>query len=127
MPYAAISRRSFLAAAAVAPWAFRSLASAASSTIPVGLELYSVRDALKSDPEGTVRAVANMGYQCVEFYGPYFEWTTDQAKHMRKVLDEAGIHCYSTHNDGDNFSAAKIDHARDLNLILGSKYVVQAW
>ena len=58
------------------PWAFRSLAGALLRTsIPVGLELYSVRDALKKDPEGTVRAVAQMGYQAVEFYAPYFEWT----------------------------------------------------
>ena len=114
---------------AVLPWAVRGVASglAMSTTIPVGLELYSVRDELKKDPEGTVRAVAKMGYQCVEFYGPYFEWTEAQAKQMRKVLDELGIHCYSTHNDEVNFSDTKIDHARELNLIIGSKYMVQAW
>jgi len=68
-----------------------------------------------------------MGYQVVEFYAPYFEWTDTQAKHMRKVLDELGIHCYSTHNDEDFFGAEKINRARDLNTILGSKYLVQAW
>ena len=127
MPSSTFSRRSFLAISTVVPWALRSLAWGAKSPIPVGLELYSVREALAKDPENTVREVAKMGYQVVEFYGPYFEWTTDQAKHMRKVLDELGIHCHSTHNDEDNFSAAKIDRARDLNLILGAKYMVQAW
>jgi sugar phosphate isomerase/epimerase len=123
------SRRSFLAVSAMLPWALRSVASgaAASSAIPVGLELYSVRDALKKDPEGTVRAVAQMGYQAVEFYAPYFEWTEAQAKQMRKVMDALGIRCYSTHNDSDYFDADKIKHARDLNLILGCKYVVLAW
>ena len=123
------SRRSFLASSAVLPWAFRGLAfgTTPSSSIPVGLELYSVRDALKQDPEGTVRAVAQMGYQAVEFYAPYFEWTEPQAKQMRKLLDDLGIRCYSTHNDEDFFSAKKIDHARELNLILGTKYMVQAW
>ena len=86
-----------------------------------------MRDALKQDPEGTVRAVAQMGYQAVEFYAPYFEWTEPQAKQMRKLLDDLGIRCYSTHNDEDFFSAKKIDHARELNLILGTKYMVQAW
>ncbi len=80
------SRRSFLAMSAVLPWAFRSAAAARS--IPVGLELYSVRQALKQDPEGTLRAVAKMGYRAVEFYAPYFEWTDAQAKQMRKVLDQ---------------------------------------
>jgi len=125
MPYSELTRRSFLAASAVLPFAFRSFASATS--IPVGLELYSVRDALKKDSEGTVRAVAQMGYQCVEFYAPYYDWTDAQAKEMRKLMDDLGIHCYSTHNNEDYFSASKIDRARDLNLILGTRYMVQAW
>lgn len=120
-----LSRRSFLALSAMLPWAFKSAAAARS--IPVGLELYSVRDALKKDPEGTVRTVAQMGYQAVEFYAPYFEWTDTQAKQMRKLLDDLGVRCYSTHNDADYFSPKNIKRARDLNLILGSKYVVLAW
>jgi sugar phosphate isomerase/epimerase len=125
MPTPELSRRSFLAASAILPFAFRSFA--ASNSIPVGLELYSVREALKNDPNGTVRAVAQMGYQAVEFYAPYFDWTDAQAKQMRKLMDDLGIRCYSTHNNEDYFGAAKIDHARDLNLILGTKYMVQAW
>jgi sugar phosphate isomerase/epimerase len=124
-----LSRRSFLAMSAALPWALRGVASglAASGSIPVGLELYSVRDALKQDPEGTVRAVAQMGYQVVEFYAPYFEWTDAQAKQMRKVLDDLGVRCYSTHNNADYFLPKNINRARDLNLILGCKYVVLAW
>ena len=122
-----LSRRSFLAISATLPWALRSLASASAAKVPVGLELYSVRDALAKDPQGTVRAVAQMGYQCVEFYAPYLEWTDAQAKQMRKLMDDLGIRCYSTHNDEDFFGAQKIDRARDLNLILGAKYMVQAW
>jgi sugar phosphate isomerase/epimerase len=120
-----LSRRSFLAMSAMLPWAFKSVAAARS--IPVGLELYSVRDALKEDPEGTVRAVAQMGYQAVEFYAPYFEWTDAQAKQMRKLLDDLGVRCFSTHNDAEYFLPKNIKRARDLNLILGCKYVVLAW
>jgi len=127
MPYSTLSRRSFIALSAILPWAFRSAALGVPKSIPVGLELYSVRDALKQDPEGTVRAVAKMGYQAVEFYSPYFEWNEAQAKQMRKLMDDLGIHCYSTHNNADYFDADKITHARDLNLILGCKYVVLAW
>jgi sugar phosphate isomerase/epimerase len=128
MSTTSLSRRSFLAMSAVLPWALRGVASAASSgAIPVGLELYSVRDELKKDPEGTVRAVAQMGYQAVEFYSPYFEWTESQTKQMRKLLDDLGIRCYSTHNNAEYFEADKISRARDLNLILGCKYVVLAW
>jgi sugar phosphate isomerase/epimerase len=120
-----LSRRSFLAFSAALPWALK--VSASSSTIPVGLELYSVREGLKKDPEATVRAVAKMGYQCVEFYAPYFEWSEAQTKQMRKLLDDLGIKCYSTHNDEKYFSAENISRARDMNLILGTKYMVQSW
>src|SRR6476659_8705003 len=120
----AITRRSFVALSAALPFALR--AHAFTSSIPIGLELYSVREALKQDPEGTVRAVAQLGYQCVEFYAPYFDWTETQAKSMRKLLDDLGIRCYSTHNGEQYFSAENINKARDLNLILGTKYMVMA-
>lgn len=129
MPYSNFSRRSFLALSSALPWALRGLASgsAVSTSIPVGLELYSVRDELKKDPQGTVRAVAQMGYQAVEFYAPYFQWSDEEARQMRKLMDELHIRCYSTHNNEDFFSDKNINRARDLNQILGAKYVVQAW
>jgi sugar phosphate isomerase/epimerase len=119
----ALSRRSFLAFSAMLPWA---LSARAAKSIPTGLELYSVREELKKDPEGTVRAVAQMGYQGVEFYAPYFDWSETQAKQMKKLLDDLGIRCFSTHNESSYLSAEKIGRARDMNLILGSKYVVMA-
>jgi sugar phosphate isomerase/epimerase len=45
---------------------------------------------------------------------------------MRKLLDDLGIRCYSTHNDSSYMDPEKISRARDLNLILGSKYMVMA-
>ncbi len=123
MPPLSITRRSFVAFSAMLPWA---LSARAAKSIPVGLELYSVREELKKDPEGTVRAVAQMGYQGVEFYAPYFEWSETQTKQMRKLLDDLGIRCFSTHNDSSYLSPEKIGRARELNLILGSKYVVMA-
>jgi sugar phosphate isomerase/epimerase len=119
----AVSRRSFLAISAVMPWAWR---AGMKASIPMGLEMYSVREELKKDLQGTVRAVAGMGYQGLEFYGPYYEWSQAQAKDIKKLLDELGIRCFSTHNDSSNFLKDKIQKAIDLNLVLGSKYVVMA-
>ena len=120
-----LTRRSFLSLSAALPWALKAPASA--SSIPVGLELYSVREGLMKDLEGTVRAVGQMGYQCVEFYAPYFDWSESQTKQMRKLLDDLGVRCYSTHNDEKYFSPENISRARDMNLILGTKYMVQSW
>jgi sugar phosphate isomerase/epimerase len=123
MPLHIFSRRRFLTYSAILPWALNARAAA---SIPVGLELYSVRGELKRDPQATLRAVAGMGYQCVEFYAPYFEWSESQAKETKKLLDDLGIRCFSTHNDSSFFSKEKLSKARDFNLILGSKYVVMA-
>jgi len=123
------TRRKFIAAGAMLPWALRlpdAHGAAAANAIPVGLEMYSVRDALGKDPAGTVRAIAEMGYEGLEFYAPYFAWSEAQAKDMRKLLDELQIRCFSTHNDSGYFAGDKLQHARDLNLILGSKYIVMA-
>ena len=118
-----ISRREFLALSAAAP-----LASAAPQRkrVPVGLELYSVREELKTDLAGTVRAVARMGYECVEFYAPYFDWTSAYAKEVRKLLDDLGIRCFSTHNGARSFTPDNLPSAIELNQTIGSKLIVMA-
>jgi sugar phosphate isomerase/epimerase len=118
-----LSRRSFLGMAAAAPLASSLLAA---KKIPIGLELYSVRNELKEDLTGTVRAVAKMGYEVVEFFSPYYAWTPEQTKEIRKLLDDLGIKCLSTHNDAKNFLPENLAKTADLNSILGAKTIVMA-
>ncbi len=92
----------------------------------MGLELYSVRDELHKDLMGTVRAVAKMGYETVEFYSPYYAWTPEYAKEVRSMMDDAGVRCLSTHNDGQSFTPEGIAHAIELNHIIGSRFIVFA-
>jgi sugar phosphate isomerase/epimerase len=120
-----LSRRTFLAMAAALPFA-ASAALKAASTVPVGLELYSVRGELAKDLLGTVAAVGKMGYQVVEFYAPYLDWTPDTAKSVRKVLDDTGLKCHSTHNNGPSFTPDGLKKAIELNQIIGSKYLIMA-
>jgi len=118
-----LSRRAFCALTAAAP-----LASvvARGANPPVGLELYSVRHELDKNLMSTVRAVAKMGYQCVEFYSPYFAWTPDYAKQVRQMMDDADIKCFSTHNGLESFSPDGLAHAIELNHIIGSRFIVLA-
>ncbi len=67
-----------------------------------------------------------MGYQVVEFFSPYFSWTPDYAKQVRKIMDDAGVRCNSTHNGPPSFTADGIRKAAELNQILGAKYIVMA-
>lgn len=120
-----VTRRTFLSSAAAAATTI-SLASAQNKKIPIGLELYSVRSALAADPMGTVKKVAAMGYQVVEFYAPYYMWTMDQTKDMKKLMDDLGIVCHSTHNSTAAFQSANLQKTIDLNHALGGKFVVLA-
>ncbi len=117
-----LSRRKFLAVSAAAPAGL----IAAGKNVPVGLELYSVRGELAKDLVGTVRAVARMGYEVVEFYAPYFNWTPEYAKEVRRLLDDLGIRCHSTHNNTPSFTKGGLPKASELNRILGAKYIVMA-
>lgn len=122
-PYS-ISRRRFLAVAGALPFALRS--AAAAGKVPVGLELYSVRNFLMKDLEGTVTAVAKMGYEVVEFYSPYYSWTPEKAKEVRKLLDDLGVRCLSTHNGANAFAPDGLQKAIDLNQTIGSRSIVMA-
>ncbi len=111
-----------LGALAAAP-----LALARDSTkIPIGLELFSVREDLKKDPMATLQGVAKAGYDCVEFFAPYYEWTPEYAKQVRKQLDDSGLKCYSTHNARTSFALDGLPKAVELNKILGTKYIIMA-
>jgi sugar phosphate isomerase/epimerase len=117
-----ISRRSFFAAAAAAS----ALPATAKKKIPLGLELYSVRDVLPKDLFGVVKGVAKMGYEGVEFYSAYYSWKPDYAKEVRKLLDDLRIKCYSTHNDAKAFAPENLAKSIELNSILGGKIIVMA-
>src|SRR2546423_7598127 len=62
----------------------------------IGLELYSVRDAMHKDPEGTLAAVRAMGYTDVELLWSFgnFGRTTEQ---VRAALDREGLRAPSAH------------------------------
>jgi sugar phosphate isomerase/epimerase len=119
-----VSRREFLAMAGAVP--FAPALSVLRQRVPIGIELYSVRTELMKDLRGTVSAVAKMGYEIVEFYSPYFEWSPDTAKGIRKLLDDLGIQCRSTHNGGPSFTPDGLKKAIDLNRAIGSKYIIMA-
>jgi sugar phosphate isomerase/epimerase len=119
-----LSRRAFLGTTAAAPLAFA--AALRARAVPIGLELYSVRTELGKDLLGTVAAVGKMGYEVVEFYAPYLDWTPETAKQVRAVLDDNGLKCHSTHNNGPSFTPDGLKKAIALNQIIGSRALIMA-
>jgi sugar phosphate isomerase/epimerase len=93
-----ISRRTFVktASASIAGAAFlksapRLMANALG--LPIGLQLYSVRDLLPIDYDGTLRQLGRLGYQEVEAAGFFGH----SPKEVRQAMDHAGLHCVSAH------------------------------
>jgi sugar phosphate isomerase/epimerase len=131
-----LSRRRFLALSSSVPTILvaRSMLSgcladetSAPKGLPIGLELYSVRGELTRDLPNTLKTVAKIGYQVVEFYSPYFGWKPAYAKDVRSQMDDLGLRCYSTHNGFESFTPGeKMAHAIELNQILGTHFIVLA-
>jgi sugar phosphate isomerase/epimerase len=113
--------------AALAPASDNAAPTKEAKKYPIGLELYSVRTELARDLPNTLRNVARIGYEAVEFYAPYFGWTIPYAKDVRTQMDDLGLRCYSTHNHIESFTAGEtMAKAIELNQILGTRQLVLA-
>lgn len=61
--------------------------------LPVGIQLYSLRDFASQDFKGTLKAVKEMGYDCVEFAGLY----GNSAEDVKAICKELGLDPISAH------------------------------
>jgi sugar phosphate isomerase/epimerase len=94
-----MNRRRFLttgiAAVLGAPRA-RAWGSASLTIDRIGLQLSSVRDALVRDLDGTLSAIAQIGYAEVELFSPYLFGARAPGE-LRAALDRAGLGAIATH------------------------------
>jgi sugar phosphate isomerase/epimerase len=93
----------------------------AKNKIPVGVELYSVREDCKNDFSGTIAAIAKMGYSGVEFAG-YWNYS---AKEIRNWLDADGIVACGSHTPSEMvLSPDKLQATIEFNQIIGNKFII---
>jgi sugar phosphate isomerase/epimerase len=88
----------------------------------VGLQLYTVRDLMKADFDGTIAKVASIGYKEVEFAG-YFGRTGQQ---VRAACDKNGLEPISTHVQYDELDD-KFPSVIETSKTIGLKYIVCPW
>ncbi len=88
----------------------------------IGVQLYTVRDLMKDDFDGTIAKVAAIGYKEVEFAG-YFDRTPQQ---VRAVLDKNGLKAPSTHVQYDELDA-KFPSVIEASKTIGLTYIVCPW
>ena len=63
------------------------------ANIPVAVQMYTLREESEKDFVGTLKKVAEIGYQGVEFAGYYGM----SAKNLKKVIDDLGLKAASSH------------------------------
>jgi sugar phosphate isomerase/epimerase len=85
----------------------------------IGVQLYTVRDAMKEDFDGTLAKVADAGYREVEFAG-YFGHSP---KDVKASLDRVGLASPSAHFD-NSFLGDKWSGVLESAKIIGQQYVV---
>ncbi len=114
-----LSRRTFVSAAASAA----ALAATKPRHVPIGLLIYAVLADWKKDFNGTLTAVAQMGYEGVELT-QYESWTPARAKEVRALLDSIKLKTFATHTEPQFFIPGdKMKAMLELNRILGTKTI----
>jgi sugar phosphate isomerase/epimerase len=88
----------------------------------VGLQLYTVRDRMKDDFDGTIAKVAQIGYKEVEFAG-YFGRTGQQ---VRAACDKNGLAAVATHVQYDELDD-KFPAVVETSKAIGLEYIVCPW
>ncbi len=107
------SRRDFLAGAAAMLAAGPSFAM---TRIPLGLQLYTVRDDLAKDFDGTLKAVRAMGIRNVQ---SNLSMNGRDSRALRRIYDDMGFAWDSIHAGGDALrvnAQAVIDEAKAVGL-----------
>ena len=116
-----MSRRRFLmqsgqlaAAALASTWLARG-AAANPLGKPIGLQLYTVKEAIREDAAGTLKKLREIGFGVVETAG----FGKHSAQEFRRMIDDAGLACPSAHL---SFDPAQLDAAFDDAHALGAHY-----
>src|SRR3970040_1831303 len=115
------TRRSFLGTVAggAAPAGLTGRAQArAAGKPPLGLQLYSLRNQLKTDVPGTLKQVKAWGFDEVESYGPY-------GASIAGALKDAGLRCSAIHVGYDQLTSDMAGVLRDAD-VLGVKTILNA-
>ncbi len=88
--------------------------------IPIALELYSVREDCARDFAGTLKAVAKMGYEGVEFAGYHNKSATE----LRKMLDDLGLRAAGTHTGLASLQGDELKRTLEFNQEVGNTYQI---
>jgi len=98
-------------------------------SIPIALQLFSVRGEVAKDLPATLKAVADLGYVGVEpwgYGGDKVEWMGFGAKALRAMLDDNGLACCGIHLQTGALLGDNLARTVELNQTLGNRFLIIA-
>jgi len=99
-------------------------ASAQAATSPLlGVQLWSVKDEVKQDFEGTLDKLAKLGFQGVEFAGEFGKYKADPAG-LKAFLRKKGLQCAGAHMRVDQLNAVNFKPTTDFYKTLGCNRLI---
>lgn len=90
--------------------------------IPIAVQLYSVRDACGKDFDGTLKQIAEMGFEGVEFAGYYQYGGNPQA--LRQKLDEFKLKVAGTHIGAGSLTSGSLRKTVEFHKTIGCKFLI---
>ncbi len=87
--------------------------------LPLGLQLYSVREMLPTNYEGTLKQIAELGYREVEAAGFYGH----SAAQVKQAMKNSGLRCVSAHYSYNDLQK-QFEQVLDFNRELGVSYII---
>jgi sugar phosphate isomerase/epimerase len=98
----------------------------------VGVQLYTVRDAIAKDFDGSLAKVSAIGYKEVELAGFAFEggkvsYFGKTPQEMRAALDHHGLVAPSTHVNYTSLAAENFPKVLEASKVLGHQYIINPW
>jgi len=110
--------------------ACKSAAAVDRKSYGVGLQLYTIRDAMSADVAGTLKKVSDIGYKNLELAGysngKFYGYAPAE---FRKMVNDLGMDVLSSHTQVEA-AGITMDNAKlmaDAHAELGVKYCVQPW
>lgn len=101
----------------------RGAAAATMAKIPIGLELWSVRQQCEKELPAVLQAVAQMGYQGVELAHSYYG---HDASAWRKLLEDNGLKSCGMHLGLPALQGEAFDKTVEIHKLLGTPYLIVA-
>jgi sugar phosphate isomerase/epimerase len=89
----------------------------------VGVQLYTLRNEMRADPEGTIAEIARLGFSEIEWWGDFGR----TAEQLRSLLDRHALRSPAWHVPVEALEPQRLDATIATAQVMGHKHLIVAW